>query len=342
MSASGFSFRGPRGEIVSLHTDESGRLYLLLDGRAVLSWVQDNDDYIADRRIDDDMPVEILLALLARHFSGGSSPRFCNVAVDCSPAWALSAQRAGVIDQFTAHADGRVSLRVNRESFWQNPLPWLRDYGNVQTSLHYIMSNGKRHPRRAPKAAGEVYRRYIPKLDSTFSFRALDIDADLPLFNEWQNRDNVAQFWDQRGSLDEHAKYLHELHDDPHTQTLIGCFDDEPFAYFEMYWAKEDRIAPFYDVHDYDRGAHTLIGNRRFQTPLRLKAWLCCMFHYLFLDDPRTQRIVGEPRIDNERHIENLQREGVFKRKEFDFPHKRAALMVLEREVFFGQSTLWG
>jgi RimJ/RimL family protein N-acetyltransferase len=64
------------------------------------------------------------------------------------------------------------------------------------------------------------------------------------------------------------------------------------------------------------------------------------LVHYLFLDEPRTQRIVCEPRADNARMIQHLQALGFAKHKEFDFPHKRAALMVLERETFFARCPL--
>lgn len=340
MSVENFSLTVANGRAAVQATAE-GHLSLLIDAKSIFTLVADNDEYIADKPLPETLAPEALLAVLAHYFSYRAEQKNIALIVQCTAAWAASAQRAGVIDSFSARGDGRFSLHAGSETFWQNPLPWLRDYGNSSTPLRYAITNGKRHPQRASKASGEVYRRYIPSLNSSFSLRALNIDTDLPLFNEWQNRENVALFWETRGTLEEHKKYLQDLHDDPHTQTLMGCFDDEPFAYFEMYWAREDRIAPFYDVHDYDRGAHTLIGNRRFQTPLRLKTWLCCLLHYLFLDDVRTQRIVGEPRIDNDRHIANLQRAGMAKLKEFDFPHKRAALMLVDREVFFGQSSLW-
>jgi len=332
---------GATATTTSKVSSDDGRLHLSVNAEIIFTVSLDKGEYFADRSVPLTLPPYAILAILAHHFSLYPEQKNCTLIMACAPAWALAARRAGVIESFVARADGKIALHAHSETFWQNPLPWLRDIGNGQMPLRYVQSNNKRHPLRAPKATGEVYRRYIPKLDSHFSLRALNLEADLPLFSEWQNRDNVALFWEQRGTLDEHKKYLQDLQDDSHTQTLMGCFDDEPFGYFEMYWAREDRIAPFYDVHDYDRGAHTLIGNRRFQTPLRLKTWLCCLMHYLFLDDPRTQRIVGEPRIDNDRHIANLQRAGMVKIKEFDFPHKRAALLLLERDAFFGCCELW-
>ena len=187
------------------------------------------------------------------------------------------------------------------------------------------------HPQRPAKPQGEVYRRFDPQLGAWISLRTLDIDLDLERFSRWQNTPRVIAFWDEGGSLEEHRHYLEKLAADPHTLTLIGCFDDQPFAYFEAYWAKEDRIAPFYDVGDYDRGIHMLVGEQAHRGPHKVASWLSALTHYLFEDEPRTQRVVAEPRADNAKMIGYLQAQGYERIKEFDFPHKRAALMVLDR-----------
>ena len=189
------------------------------------------------------------------------------------------------------------------------------------------------HPQRPAKPQGEVYRRFDPQLGAWISLRTLDIELDLERFNRWQNTPRVLAFWDEGGSLDDHRQYLEKLANDPHTLTLIGCFDDQPFAYFEAYWAKEDRIAPFYDVDDYDRGIHMLVGEQAHRGPHKVASWLSALTDYLLQDDPRTRRIVAEPRADNAKMIGYMQAQGYARIKEFDFPHKRAALMVLERTI---------
>ena len=189
------------------------------------------------------------------------------------------------------------------------------------------------HPQRPAKPQGEVYRRFDPQLGAWISLRTLDIELDLERFNRWQNTPRVLAFWDEGGSLEDHRQYLEKLADDPHTLTLIGCFDDQPFAYFEAYWAKEDRIAPFYDAGDYDRGIHMLVGEQAHRGPHKVASWLSALTDYLLQDDPRTRRIVAEPRADNAKMIGYMQAQGYARIKEFDFPHKRAALMVLERTI---------
>ncbi|QXH37339.1 GNAT family N-acetyltransferase [Pseudomonas muyukensis] len=225
-----------------------------------------------------------------------------------------------------------------RALFWQLPQPWLGESRAYPQQM--LISQGKRHPRRAPKPRGEVYRRFDARLGAWVSLRTLEIEQDLERFNRWQNSSRVAQFWQESGTLAQHREYLGKLEQDPHTLTLIGCFDDEPFAYFEAYWAKEDRIAPFYPADDYDRGIHMLVGEQAHRGPHKVASWLSALVHYLFLDDPRTQRVVAEPRADNGKMIGYMHDQCFHCEKEFDFPHKRAALMILGRERFFDRCSL--
>ena len=227
-----------------------------------------------------------------------------------------------------------------RTLFWQLPQPWLGESPSDSYPQQMVISAGKRHPRRAVKPRGEVYRRFDARLGAWISLRTVEIDHDLARFNRWQNSSRVASFWQEEGSLGKHREYLSKLEAEPHTLTLIGCFDDQPFAYFEAYWAKEDRIAPFYDAGDYDRGIHMLVGEENHRGPHKVASWLSALVHYLFLDDPRTQRVVAEPRADNARMISHLQNQCFHCEKEFDFPHKRAALMILGRERFFDRCSL--
>jgi acetyl CoA:N6-hydroxylysine acetyl transferase len=56
---------------------------------------------------------------------------------------------------------------------------------------------------------------------------------------------------------------------------------------------------------------------------------------YCFISEPRTERLVGEPRVDNARLIKIWEYFGYQKIKEFDFPHKRSSLVMLTRDDAF-------
>ncbi|WP_255754787.1 GNAT family N-acetyltransferase [Massilia sp. erpn] len=211
---------------------------------------------------------------------------------------------------------------------------WLPQ-AQVMLPLSYRISAGHSHPVRPSQPAGVVYRRYIPWLERTLSFRVADADTDLPHFHRWMNDPHVAEFWEEEGDTDYHRAYLERLGADAHSIPLIACLDERPIGYFEVYWAKEDRISPFCEAADFDRGWHVLIGEADCRGKAFVSAWLPSISHYLFLDDGRTRRLVIEPRSDNQRMRRNLQRSGYDLLHEFDFPHKRAVLGVLPRQRFF-------
>ena len=190
------------------------------------------------------------------------------------------------------------------------------------------------HPIRPPQPRGQVYSRADATVGQTFSLRVIDPVADLDLFHGWMNQPRVDMHWDLAGSREDHADYLRRQAEDPHIYGLISAFDGEDAGYFEAYWAKEDRLGPYYDAEDYDRGWHGLIGNPKMLGRRRTLCAFRSVNHYLFLDEARTRRIVGEPNAAHPHMIRYGEMIGYRKVKEFDFPHKRAALMICEREAF--------
>lgn len=231
------------------------------------------------------------------------------------------------------------ALAVHAALLWQRPEPWLADPSRRDFPAMPVMTEGRRHPLRAPKPTGLLYRRFLPWLGQSVAFRAATLD-DVDRLHRWMNDPRVDAVWAEAGPRAKHEAYLAGLIADPHMLPLIGSFGDEPFGYFEVYWAKENRLAPFYEVRDYDRGWHVLVGEDRFRGRPYVSAWLPSLMHALFLDDARTDRIVGEPRADHVQQLRNLERSGFARIKTFDFPHKRAALVMLLRERFFGER-LW-
>lgn len=233
------------------------------------------------------------------------------------------------------HGDG---LTISRAAFYQVREAWLAP------ALHPVMPEvhveadcpGGRHPLRPRVPDGVLYQKHLAATGELFELRRAEVGRDGERFHRWQNDPRVARFWEEARSREELDAYLQKRRDDPHCEPLVGCIDGEPFAYLEAYWAREDRIAPYYVAQDHDLGVHLLVGESRFLGAARTQAWLRALNHYMFLLDPRTRRLVGEPRADNEAVIWLAQTVGYRKLKEFDFPHKRAALLMCTRESFFG------
>lgn len=230
------------------------------------------------------------------------------------------------------------TLAVLPALFWQVPDRWLMHAAPPWPTLWLPGPHG-RHPLRPPKPEGLVYRRRILWLDQTLTLRAASL-ADLATFHRWQNDPRVAAFFEEAGTIEQHRAYLERLIADPHMFPLIGALDGRDFAYFEIYWARENRLGAQYDAAAWDRGWHVLVGETDLRGKDYVTAWLPSLMHYMFLAEPRTQAIMGEPRASHLQQLNNLARGGFARLRDFDFPHKRAALVQLERQHFF-EARLW-
>lgn len=237
---------------------------------------------------------------------------------------------------------GKLRTVLKRSVLRQLPLLWRKQashltYPAVETS---IGPADRLPPLRSPRPNSVMYERWLPDLDLTLSFRPIDRRHDLDLFHEWMNDGRVSFFWELAQSREELDGYLAAQEQDPHIFGVIASLDGEPSGYLEFYWGKEDRLGPYYDPTDYDRGWHGLIGNKRHLGRPKTLALFHSVTHYLFLDDPRTQRIVGEPRASNHKMLSYCAHAAYDKVKEFDFPHKRAMFVCCQRERFFGEVPL--
>lgn len=230
-------------------------------------------------------------------------------------------------------------LSWSRSSFYQNPSLWHHKGIFDTHPENWIESQNHRHPERRILKTGVHYKRYIPHLKKTLTLRTADAEKDLDLFHNWHNQPRVSKLWDLNWGKPELKDYLEKGLKDRHQIPFIVELDQEAVGYFEVYWVAEDRLAPYYESDPFDRGFHFLIGNKKFLGAENTQAIVSAVMHYMFLDDPRTRRIMAEPRADNQLVLKYVELIPGWKFiKEFDFPHKRAALLMAKREDFFAEA----
>lgn len=229
---------------------------------------------------------------------------------------------------------------IDRAAFYQIREAWLAP------SLWPVMpevteqTGDVLHPRRPCLPDTTLYRRYHPGVDKVLELRPARVDADGERFHRWHNLPRVARFWEYPFSRQRLDTMLEERRAAANSFPLILEADGDPVGYFETYFVPEDRLGPYCDAGPFDQGVHVLIGEDRYcgrgQTPV----WLNTVSHYLFLTDPRTTTLYGEPDAANEAIFRQLRHLTWRKHYEFDFPHKRAALVATERDRFFRDTRL--
>jgi hypothetical protein len=129
----------------------------------------------------------------------------------------------------------------------------------------------------------------------------MDLKSDAEYLNEWMNNPRVSHFWGETGPLSHQEEFLRNGLKSKNSFPVIGCWDGKPFGYFEIYWVKEDNLGKHVPiVSDWDRGFHCLVGEQEFRGAYRVKIWLSALVHYCWLADNRTERVMLEPRVDND------------------------------------------
>jgi len=160
---------------------------------------------------------------------------------------------------------------------------------------------------------------------------------DTQLLHNWMNKERVSKFWGCSGDQIVQDSFLRKNMMSRHSFPVIGLWDGKPFGYFEIYWAKEDVLGKQLGadrVGDFDRGWHVLVGEEEFRGPKRVRCWATSLAHWAFDQDYRTNAVVLEPRVDNQRFISTLNEVCYLKEGEVTFPHKQSAFVKLKRENF--------
>ncbi|EFP78079.1 uncharacterized protein PGTG_04035 [Puccinia graminis f. sp. tritici CRL 75-36-700-3] len=251
--------------------------------------------------------------------------------------------------------DNRRFIRFSRARWYQRHPIFSYPHkeiaqGALSNITHPEDSSAQSNPVRIlqsqlPPPPQTIYERYVADLDSYFCLSIFgDSEREIDLLHNWLNDPRVEEYWKDAGDREFHVKWLRQRYEDKHVLPVLGSYRGtngadqhaiEPFAYYEIYWAAEDKIARAYRADPFDRGIHMLVGSSAHRGPHRVRSWLPSLLHHIFSDDERTQRIVSEPDHRNLKMITYLEEYGFKKMKEFDMGHKIAAIMVIERKAFW-------
>jgi len=256
------------------------------------------------------------------------------------------------------HPHPTGDLFLSRAAFWQGAgtsahnLGWLREYADVVANFPLVDDFTRSdkviasHPLRPPKPppGALLYRRYCPHLKQMYELNYIDVDNKdhVQAFHRWHNSERVNKAWGEAGSLETHTEYIKKQMDDPHCWPVLGSWDGDLMGYYELTWVKEDHLSQYIPggADGYDRGIHIVVGEEKYRGRARAKGWYNSMVHYVFISEPRTRRMMLEPKTEN-KAVRAISTFAEFHQEiEFEFPYKRSALLVNPRERFFRREAL--
>ncbi len=181
---------------------------------------------------------------------------------------------------------------------------------------------------------GFSYSRFDPAINKTVSFRLLDKSRDMQLLWRWMNTPHVIPQWKMNVPIEEISVYIDKNLADPHQDPYIGFIDGTPMSYWEAYWAKDDILGQYYEASEADRGWHMLVGEKAYFGRNTARAVITGFTRFLFLDNPATEKIVGEPSVQARSLLRYAEDCAFEEQGEIDLPDKRAKLMFCHRDRF--------
>lgn len=250
----------------------------------------------------------IIYALFVRHHERETIPVMLSPEMENRADLGAYILRSGLGRTALSKQADADDLFLSRAAFWQgagthgyHPRGWLppltsltrhavTPFPSVQsfTRTPLVISA---HPLRPPKPLpGEVlYRRFCPKVKQMLEFTYFDVGQDgqvtphLEAFHKWHNDDRVNKGWNERGSLEQHRRYVHGVMNDPAVLPIMMSWDGELMGYLEIVYVKvrrypgvgvcihilsqENHVATYVPggAKEWDRGLHVLVGEERFR-----------------------------------------------------------------------------
>jgi acetyl CoA:N6-hydroxylysine acetyl transferase len=164
-----------------------------------------------------------------------------------------------------------------------------------------------------------------------FSFRPVEFTRDAELLFDWMHQSHIAPFWKLDLPYTQFAEWLNRSIESDIKDVFIGTFNDVPVCYLIAYAVKDDPIQHYYHYKKNDLGMHLLIGPRSYlnlQDGLSIvRGMILFMFEHYGVD-----RIIGEPDVRNRIVIPILKALGGEVLGTVQLPHKKATLIMGERE----------
>ncbi|WP_414752265.1 GNAT family N-acetyltransferase [Anabaena sp. CCY 9910] len=218
--------------------------------------------------------------------------------------------------------------------------PHAAAFGKVNNALYLVDQKAKylsvnSQEKQVNHSQSSCIFTYIdPEYGKEVSFRPVSYEQDVEMIYDWMQQKHLIPFWKLNISFAEFQEYLQKSLTADHKKLFIGSLDGEPVSYGIIYQVIKDNIRHYYPYQESDMGGHIAIGKREhfdkeYIFPI-FRGSSALVFHLY-----KTERLIIEPDSRNRIVIPTQEQCGFYIYDEVKLPHKKATLMILEREKFF-------
>ncbi len=175
-----------------------------------------------------------------------------------------------------------------------------------------------------------IFEKYVPTI-GTFGLRPLQIPQDIALIHNWVNRE-YASYWGLLGYSVEQVEAEYRKISEQ-SMVYLGFCNDQPAFVLECYDPEHHELSQHYAWQSGDRGMHILVAPAERPIANFTGSVFTVIMDFMF-SDPKVQRIVVEPDVNNEKiHILN-ERAGFEYQKIITLAHKTAHLAFCTRTQY--------
>jgi hypothetical protein len=176
-----------------------------------------------------------------------------------------------------------------------------------------------------------LFSRYVTELQSTFSFRSLDLSQDLELIHAWVNKTYAQRFWQLAGSVGMLENIYGTVLANPMVHSFIGLVDEKPICQIDVYAVQADELAEHIDVQGEDCGLHLLMCPPREMQ----KGWsyyALRVFQEFYFSFEQAKRLFAEPDRENRAANQLAMNTGFHFLKTIELSYKTANLYCIGRK----------
>jgi hypothetical protein len=148
------------------------------------------------------------------------------------------------------------------------------------------------------ESAHILYQQFIPALNTTLSFRSLDLVTDSAMIHDWVNQSYARRFWQLNGSKDLIRSTYEAILLNPRAHSFIGLLNNQPICQIDAYAIIGDELETHVSASEYDGGIHLLM-----LPPKQLqKGWsyyALKTFQQFYFSFQQPQQLFAEPDQEN-------------------------------------------